>query len=226
MNIKLFRPALSIASLVSSLSMATSAHAQPTAPPAPGGYSYRPAPPAQGGYIYQPMPPAPDGYSYHPAPLVEHWYGYQILIVDGVALTLGALGAAFSVQGISGHDTGAEVGGIALAFHGGLVYLFGAPTVHWAHGRVGIGFASLGIRILSPILGLAIGGLESQLANGSKNQDGIPIGAAVGAVAAMAVDAIFLSHEKVPGTRPAAKLPLPSVMVTRHGMMLGIGSTF
>ena len=32
----------------------------------------------------------------------------------------------------------------------------GAPVVHWSHGRVGVGFASLGLRLALPALGLLL----------------------------------------------------------------------
>jgi hypothetical protein len=75
----------------------------------------------------------------------RRWYGAQTLAMDGIALGLLVLGAS---------SESGELIGLS-----GLTYLLGGPIVHAAHGRAGMSFASLGVRIGFPIGGaLLLGG--------------------------------------------------------------------
>lgn len=131
-----------------------------------------------------------------PAPVPARWYGYQTLLVDVVPLVALPIGIVATANEAKGDNN--PIVGVTIAGLGATSYLFAAPTVHWAHGRVGIGFLSLGMRILGPVAGLGLGAVGSQIATNSKNQVGIPIGAAVGALAAMIVDGVVLGWERVP----------------------------
>ena len=71
------------------------------------------------------------------------WYGWQTLTVDGGSLALGGTLLGLGAES----STVRAVGGSLLA--GG--YVLGAPTVHWAHGRIGRGFISLGLRASVPL---------------------------------------------------------------------------
>ena len=163
-------------------------------------------------------------------PKPERWYGYQTLIIDLVPLVAMPVGIVTTVQGAKGDNT--PIAGVALVGLGTTSYLFGAPIVHWAHGRVGIGFLSLGMRILAPVAGLGLGAVGSQIATDSKNQDGIPVGAALGAIAAMVVDGAVLAREKVrdddedAATRGPMTGFVPALVVTKQAFSLGVTSRF
>lgn len=155
----------------------------------------------------------------------QHWYGYQTLILDGAASILLPIGIVLGVHEAQGDNIPA--GGLALGTLGTMTYLFGGPIVHWAHGHVGIGFLSLGLRILAPIAGLGLGAVGSEIANGSKTQIGIPIGAAVGALAAMGLDGAVFGWEKPSTKEPAAEATfLPGLVLTRQTIAVGVTSHF
>ena len=128
-------------------------------------------------------------------PAAARWYGYQTLLTDVVPLVALPVGIVATANEAKGDNN--PIVGVTIAGLGATSYLFAAPTVHWAHGRVGVGFLSLGMRIVGPLAGLGLGAVGSQIATDSKNQIGIPIGAAVGALAAMLVDGFVLGWERV-----------------------------
>lgn len=109
------------------------------------------------------------------------WYGWQNLLVDGAALAL----VPFAED-----DTAELVLG---------TYLFGGPIVHWSHGNVGRGFASLGLRVGTPlVLGFA---LASTCEPGGGEYDclgALATGVLVGAGTAIVLDSIALAWEKEP----------------------------
>jgi hypothetical protein len=126
----------------------------------------------------------------------RHWYGWQTLIVDGVGiLTLPVL-VGFGV------------------------YLVGAPIVHWAHGRVGLGFADVGMR-----LGLAVGlGVVAYARTGAQHMDLLPAALLFSVIEspAIALDASLLEWEQVERPKVA-----PLVVPRREGgAMLGVVGTF
>jgi hypothetical protein len=153
---------------------------------------------ATSGQADDAMPPAP------PAPREQtetrHWYGYQTLIVDSVALGLGGAGVGL-VAGRHGDTTAGDAAlPIGLMGFGLLTYVFAAPTVHWVHRRTLAGFASLGLRLLTPLLGAGIGALIPGIAGYDNTAGGIA-GTIAGAGTAIALDAIFLGYETVPTVR-------------------------
>lgn len=95
------------------------------------------------------MPTAAVDSSPHPEPF-RAWYGWQPMILDGVAL--GAIAAAASAAA-AGADKDAM---LLVVLPAALVYDLGGPTVHWLHGRKRIAFASLGVRIGTPLLGVLV----------------------------------------------------------------------
>jgi hypothetical protein len=103
------------------------------------------------------------------------WYGWHTLLVDAAAITVSAIGIS------TANETAYWIGG-------GL-QIIGAPIVHWTHGRVGTGFADLGMRILLPLTGALIAWAPNQSATA------LTIGAAVGQVAAIIIDASALAFE-------------------------------
>ena len=199
----------------------------PMAPP-----STRPAPPATppaAPVIPAPVMLAPPPRAAPPVVTTE-WYGYQNLIVDGASLALGI--------GIGAEDAGAGVAVFSLG------YTLGGPTVHWAHGHLERGFASLGLRVGAPIVTALLGGLVGLAASPGSDSDGIEagfvVGGAIGGIAgyviAVAVDDCVLAREPVspppaPGTTAASPAPsftlAPSFSRLREGgATLGVSGTF
>ena len=94
--------------------------------------------------IMMPRIPSPDGqYQQRRHREKTHWYGLQNLIVDGGVIVGGLV--------LTGATN--EAGGVVLVTG----YFFGGPIVHWSHGQVGRGFASLGIRVAAPLLFAGLG---------------------------------------------------------------------
>lgn len=155
----------------------------PSQPP-PDMPSTEPLPPQA-----QPQPqqrPVPSYQQYQRRHKKSQWYGWQTLIVDGGWIVGGPLVSAAS----PGTGAGIILGG----------YFLGGPIVHWAHGQVGRGFADLGIRVGAPTLLGALGyfALSSGGSRGGDNLAGIAgavIGATLGGIAAIVIDASVLAYE-------------------------------
>jgi hypothetical protein len=149
------------------------------------------------------------------------------LIVDGASVVTAVL-----VSIPPSHPMlGMPIGGVGL--------LFGGPIVHWAHGNVGKGFASLGILLATSVVGGAIGvGVSCAakfVAPCSHIEDGwwgrlagVAVGFPVGATVGAAIDVSVLAY----GTRAEVALPerrvsvLPALDVGRDRVVLGLGGTF
>lgn len=144
-----------------------------------------------------------------PAEPTSRWYGEQTLAMDGIALGLVVLG---------GRTESVEVAGI-----GGLVYLLAAPTVHSAHGRGWVGLASGGMRLVTPVLGLWVGAKTAE-----NNINGGVNGLALGALAAIVVDAAVLAYEPPPEpVAPRASFTwTPTVAPTERGAVVGVAGLF
>jgi hypothetical protein len=130
----------------------------------------------------------------------RRWYGWQGLALDGGAVTLQLFAVTMAMN-----DSNAA-GGVALA--GAAVYGLGAPVVHLVHDRPWHGLASLGIRGALPVLG-GLAGLELATCpppSGDYGNCGVGellLGAAGGALVAMALDATLLGWEPRPVERQA-----------------------
>jgi hypothetical protein len=144
-----------------------------------------------------------------PEPPKRVWYGGQTLAVDGVAALMIGIGA-LSIE---------KTGGSLLAL-GVMTYAFGAPIVHWAHGHIGRGFGSHGLRILMPLLGVAMGAAATQ-GNGSAGPAGIVISTFV--LLPPVVDAAALAYDT-----PKAKSAwsLPTIMPAKGGGTIGLAGAF
>jgi hypothetical protein len=160
-----------------------------------------------------------------PPPPAPVWYGAQTLIVD--AAVEGLLVTA-TVLNFASQDTQRGVGVPLLA--GTAIYLFGAPIVHAAHGRVGMSFASVAVRV-----GLALGGMLIGAIGGAVASDGDPatgaevgagVGGAAGAVAASMLDAFVFAYEPVspPSRTPAIRI-MPRIAAGRT-TSLGLAAQF
>jgi len=130
-----------------------------------------------------------------PTQKVKRWYGWQTLI------------------GVIASDLVAIVGqGSVVTYLGVAGHVFTGPIVHWAHGHVGQGFASLGLNAGLPLAGGLIGVVAG-------SGDGLAalgygaIGVLVGALAAPALDISLLSTETVDAPiepKKGARALLPS----------------
>jgi hypothetical protein len=162
----------------------TNPAAQPTTPPAPS-----PAPPAAVTTGAIPQPPT------------EHrWYGWQTIIVDGLAIPLAFLSpwAALPVYGLGG------------------------PIVHILHGHAGRGAGDFGLRLAGPVVGATVGGLVGGWSNGAPF-----FGAGGGALVAAAIDWIFLSSDEVPAAPADVSFaPVPLVRVSAGSFSLSFAGTF
>ncbi len=123
---------------------------------------------------------------------VDYWYGWQTLLADGASVATMVLG---------GTTQSSAVGLIGL---GG--YFAGAPIVHGVQGRVGVAFASFGLRLGIPTLGAVVGYAAAGPCSASEH-DGFfgcsfhgwaeaGVGALIGAGTAVAIDAAVLAHGK------------------------------
>jgi hypothetical protein len=151
----------------------------------------------------------------------RRWYGWQTLLADAASITLVAVGGAREDAGVAGIGT--------------LGYFLGAPTVHWAHGHAGKGFASFGLRaapivlVVSGIGLFADGGLDS--GSGTFGIALVAIGG-LAAVAAPLADTLAIAREDVDPPRPKGARAAPSFVFSplaaprRDGFVLGLAGTF
>lgn len=131
-------------------------------------------------------------------PRQHNWYGWQVMMADAASVTSVHLGLEQRSEEL------------ALLGVGG--YFFGGPLVHWAHGHVGKGFGSLGIRVGAPIAGAMIGEWE---------------GLALGFVGAWVIDAAALAHENVEEERPKSGWQLaPVASITPKQSLFGVSGAF
>lgn len=125
------------------------------------------------------------------------WYGWQTLTVDAASLLVTTIG--FATRGQN------ELSPVLVAT--GLVgTVVGGPAVHWAHGRVGTGFMSLGVRVGAPVgaalsgaaagavVGFALTGGNALAAYAFGGLGGLG-GLVLGSAAAVAVDASVFARE-------------------------------
>ncbi len=140
----------------------------------------------------------------------RYWYGWQTLIVDGASLAVAGVGFG------TGNTPTITVGELA--------YTFGAPIVHWTHGNVGFGFASLGLRIAGELT-TDLGALLAP--SGS----GVTVSAILGGVielTAIVLDASVFGRGERPVRTTAANAVFwaPTAMVTPRGGLAGVVASF
>lgn len=178
-----------------------------------------------------------------PSVVVTHeWYGWQILAVDGAALSLAGIGIA--EETVTKQDQALLLTGFV---GGALVYALGPPIVHFVHGRDVWGFADFGIRVGSVFVGttLALAAASASLNNEGKltdtNADVIVGFFAMGFLVPMIVDAAVLSsatevrYPDRPATISASWSMAPFVSAVRvlgeggnraFAPVFGVGGTF
>lgn len=153
------------------------------------------------------------------------WYGWQMLIIDGLALGTG-LGVMI---GTDKDDRTKNAG--ALIVLPWLVGMGVSPWVHAFHGRIGIAFASLGLRALVPAIG-AIGGIAGNCAaSGTEmrcTKEGAVWGVFFGTMVTAAFDIGVLAYERNPPAEQAqpATAVMPYILPTNDGVSAGLAATF
>lgn len=158
-----------------------------------------------------------------PPPRPEVWYGWQSLIGVSVGLTVGIVPSIFS-PAMSLYLWPAGLGGV----------VFSGPIAHWAHKRVGRGFAVLGMNVGAGVLGLVVGGIP--VACAVEKCDGFYfvyglVGSYVGATIAAALDIALLSKYQPPeprvGARPSFVESLTPILdVGRGRTVFGLQGAF
>jgi hypothetical protein len=150
-----------------------------------------------------------------PAPVVAS-YRHQTLIADGIA-------AGLLVVALSSEDNrqAESIAKVSVA-----TYLLGAPLTHVMKGRNGHALTSVAMRVGFPIIG-------GMLANGmtkrecydycESNDDEIVLGVFAGAIAASAIDAIYLAKGDAPKQEPSWT---PTARASQNGFALGVRGSF
>ena len=201
-----------------------------SAPPSsPAGAASAPPPP---GYPPPGYPPPPvyrwnPGPWYGPPPGQEPekekkperiWYGWQHLIVLGASSAMVPLAT--------------EVEPLAyLSFAG---FTLGGPIVHWANGRIGRGFGSLGLNAGCTLVGGLIGAGIWANEGDYGGVYGFIIGGGVGLLTANIIDIAALEYKEVEPQgydynarrRPPHLRVVPQVAVAPGRASFGLGGTF
>ncbi|HKO51030.1 MAG TPA: hypothetical protein VJV79_25150 [Polyangiaceae bacterium] len=157
------------------------------------------------------------------ANVARRWYGWQTFAADGAA------GAFFLAAVADDHNT-------TLFGLSGLTFALAAPTLHLANGHWDFALGSLGLRILGPFLGAAIGAQSdvrvSEDATGvaSSNKWGVA-GAGIGGLVVSAIDGLLIAYDTkgsapVPPRKQLLRLELPQLLLLRHGIGLGYSGQF
>ena len=135
-----------------------------------------------------------------PAPeRASRWYGWQNLAADGAALALVA--TAISLEQRQGSPSS------ALAYGALGTYALGGPIIHLIHQNYGRSAASVGMRVGGPIVLGALGAAAEDCGNHGGEFCGLGgalLGASLGVVAAVAVDAAVLAYDDAPEAEAAA----------------------
>jgi hypothetical protein len=145
------------------------------------------------------------------------WYGWQMVIIEGGALAAGV---------------GLESWQVAL---GG--YALGPAVVHWAHGNVAKGFASIGLRVGMPLATGFTTAMFAAVTTGDLGTIAIAASGAtvLGAAGAIMIDTVFLAREPVSTVQPERSAPSeakavqrisPTAAVTPNGATVGVVGVF
>jgi hypothetical protein len=209
---------------------ASVAPADPVVPPIAAGHPVAAPPaPAPADAPAPALHPAQHGNREAPAPPEQTvWYGWETLASDATAIVLfvGAYEIHFARS--STPRSTLNDGSAKVALGAGLtVYALGAPVVHLSRRNGGKAAASVALRLGLPLL---IGGLAASSSPSCGDDGSICaiayglLGASVGAIAAMAIDAAVLARKRA---APRAGLGLqPAVVPVAGGARFVLGGRF
>jgi hypothetical protein len=172
---------------------------------------------------------APQGPERRSSRYEQVWYGWQALIPDSVAYVATLAGGFADARGA-----------VALGL---ITWGLGTPIVHMAHAEVGRGFASIGMRIMLPLVGSGIGALAGLIANAGKRSadeigdaagTGAIIGAFVGAGGCTLVDVLALGYKRqkvetaITSTEQRTRwlTIAPTMNIGKDRAAIGIGGSF
>jgi hypothetical protein len=149
-----------------------------------------------------------------------NWYGWQTLLADAGTLTLAIVAAS---------SANAPLGVVSYGS-----YIFSPPIIHWVHGKTGIGFASLGMRVVGPVVTTLIGyAIDASSSRTSELQGaaGAALGLLVGYVATVVVDAaVFAYDAPAPRAQSSARgrpfVVVPTLGASADRASIGLGGTF
>jgi hypothetical protein len=157
--------------------------------------------------------------------VTREWYGSETLLFDGAAATLW-LGAV-PASGVWENT---------LTSFGSIGFLFGPLGVHLAHHRTGAAFGSLGLRLVFPVIGFAIGARQATCQpdrsrfSGDCRLDVTPAitGALIGAAVASAIDSSAIAYEthRTPRDLVPTGAMAPGLEVRSGGARLTLRGTF
>jgi hypothetical protein len=157
----------------------------------------------------------------------RRWYGWQTLIIHGIAATI-----VLVTMPASEGEAAPVVVPVAIG-----AATFGGPIVHWAHGKVAAGFASLGLNIAGTFggatFGALVGGIVDTVEDGSSGYGwivGAFFGMPFGAVAGFALDLSLLSFEE-PEKQPEPPKPpsvslVPTLRIDGERAVIGVAGLF
>jgi len=157
-----------------------------------------------------------------PEPVSQtHWYGWQTLLVDGAALS--TVVGGFWLRPANQDWSVVSIAGIGA-------WALGAPVVHWAHGRTGVGFASLGLRFGLPALGALIA-LTPSCSGGECSGQALALAFGLTLIPApMVLDATWLARERqsagAAGTAREGVEWTPYINAFGDRRMLGVSGRF
>ncbi|HYQ15201.1 MAG TPA: hypothetical protein VEQ58_05580 [Polyangiaceae bacterium] len=162
----------------------------------------------------------------------RRWYGWQGLAVDGGAVVLGLTSIALLSKDDPYGSEGRERFATMLGVVGAVGYGVGAPTFHLVHHRPWQALGSFALRGGLPVVGGALG---MSLATcppptGDYGNCGLPellMGAAAGALVAVALDASLLAWETRPREeRGQARFGVVPVLASEGRRELRVFATF
>jgi hypothetical protein len=222
----MIRALIAAAGAIGSVVAVSAAHAQvwmpvPIVPPLPlpplpvADFGVPPEPPSSGDQsettpakstsLHEPMVASSEaerealrGSQFH-----ESWYGWQTLTVDATAIGTLLLGAAIVTSGPPTRMSEPRPRPLVFAAGSLGLYAVGPSIVHVAHGHVWEGLASIALRAVMPLAGLAAGyAVAGASERGNAPLDG-GVGVLLGCAGAMAADAVLLGWDRWYGRAPA-----------------------
>src|SRR6188768_4174874 len=142
-----------------------------------------------------------------PAQSVRQWYGWQMLASDVASVALFAGGAAYA-NGQGVYERTPPLANVMVTA-GIAGYALGAPALHFVHERPFVAVGSLGLRLAGPALGGLLGVAFAECPApeateyGSCGMTQMAMGASVGALAAIILDATLLGWSSAKVEAPA-----------------------